>query len=164
MKDQTFNGIDNAEEIFFVSKLDSQETIKRIRDEIDRRCSGGFIDISTGSDLKFTKRRLFFCEYYINCDITSNENRYRLRLYYDIRNTEWTYWVFGILYLLIVGYSKILAKGDETTNTIIGIIGLLIVIGVTGANVKSGPEEELQNNCKRIKREIAAYVKLELEP
>ena len=62
MSNQAFNGRDYAEEIFFVSNLDVQETCERIRSKVGALCPVGYIDTSIGeTSVLYTKRRLFFC-------------------------------------------------------------------------------------------------------
>lgn len=163
MKNQRFNGIENAEEIFFRSKKNEEETILGIKSEISKRTDG--YDTSAGDVyIRFTKRRLFFCEYHINCEIQKTENRYRLRLFYTIDNTQWTYWLFGILTLVVISWTKILAKGDETTNALIFLGIIAFVLYGTYKNIYANPAQELIDSCNKIKKELEAYVKLELEP
>ncbi len=163
MKDQTFNGKEHAEEIFFKSALGVEETFENIKNRFPNPYD--YIDCSNERYLlKFTKRRLFFCEYNLHCDIAQYDNKYQLKLYYTIDNVKWTYWLFGILYAVLVSSTKILAKGDETINMLIFFGLLALILWGTYNNVYANPAQELLDNCKKIKKELEAYIKLVLEP
>ena len=163
MKDLTFNGKEHAEEFFFKSAFGTEETIEKIKQHFPSPY--GYYNTSAGNhNLKFTKIRLFFCEYNLHCDFQQSDNKYRLQLYYSISNTQWLYWVCSILFVIIISTTKVLAHGDDTTNSIIFIV-LLILINLFIKRVFSdAPASELLEACKTIKKELGAFIKLEIEP
>lgn len=163
MKDDTFDGINHAEEIFFRSKYSDEETKHIIKNKL--AIPYGYFDNSSSSNnLLYTKKRLFFCEYNLHCDIHMTDNRYRIQLYYTKGNINWTYYVSIILFIFFVGCSKILAKGDDTVNMIIFFALLLFVAWAIYRIFDANPSEELRQACRNIKKELEASVKLELEP
>lgn len=163
MQEITFKGFDHAEELYFKSALNEMETLDIIKNRFPRP-SGYWDNSNNNTRLIYTKRRLFFCEYNIHCDIQKVENKYRLQLYYTIESINWTYGLSVILWILFVGETRIFAKGDDLTNfaLFIGIMGLIIwsVYRVFDAN----PSLELLNACRCAKKELEACIKLEIEP
>lgn len=163
MKDQTFNGRYHSEDIYFKSSQEPESIIQGVKKKISSQLSGYYENTADETHLKFIKRRLFLCEYNLCCDIGRVENKYILRIYYTIENINWTYWLFGILTIFIIGSTKVLAKGDDTVNTLIFIGIVALVLWVTHGHFNSTPQEELYSECKRVKKELESYIKLELE-
>ncbi|MCR4614345.1 MAG: hypothetical protein K5778_10165 [Bacteroidaceae bacterium] len=163
MKDETFKGPARAEEMYFKSALDVEETLKKIQEHFP--APGGYYNISDDEyRIKFSKRRLFFCEYNLHCDIEQSDNKYRLQLYYTINNTQWVYWVAAVLYFVFISTTKIFAHGDDSTNTWISIGLFTALLLIVRRFIYSIPAEELRDACQSIKKELGAFIKLELEP
>lgn len=163
MKDETFKGKEHADEMYFKSALDVEETLKRIQDRFP--APGEYYNTSENScSIRFTKRRLFFCEYNLHGDIQQSDNKYRLQLYYSIANTQWAYWVAAVLYFVVISTTKIFAHGDDTTNTWIAIGLLIVLLLIVRRVLYSFPTEELRDACQSIKKELGAFIKLEIEP
>ena len=163
MKDEAFDGIQHAEEIFFRSKISEEETKNIIKNKIANPY--GYYDNSFNSNmLIFSKKRLFLIEYNLHCDIQVTDDRYRLKIYYSRASISWLYYLSIFLFVLFIGCSKIVANGDDTVNMII-FFGLLLFIGLAIYRFfDANPSEELRDACRNIKKELEAAVKLELEP
>ena len=162
MKDETFKGKEHADEMYFKSALDVEETLKRIQDRFP--APGEYYNTSENSrSLKFSKRRLFFCEYNLHCDIQQSDNKYRLQLYYTIANTQWVYWVAGILFVVFAAVTRVFGTSDDSGTWI--FIGLMVLLQLmVNRFINSIPAEELRDACTRIKKELGAFIKLEIEP
>ena len=163
MKDVTFDGIQHAEEIFFKSKFSEEETKDIIKKKL--AIPYGYYDNSDSSDrLLYTKKRLFVCNYNLHCDIQVTDDRYRLKIYYSKSSISWLYYLSIFLFVLFIGCSKILAKGDDTLNMII-FFGLILLVGFSVYRIfDANPSVELRDACRNIKKELDATIKLELEP
>lgn len=162
MKDETFKGKEHADEMYFKSALDVEETLKRIQDRFP--APGEYYNTSENSrSLKFSKRRLFFCEYNLHCDIQQSDNKYRLQLYYTINNIQWVYWVAGILFVVFAAVTRAFGTSDDSGTWI--FIGLMVLLQLmVNRFINSIPAEELRDACPRIKKELGAFIKLEIEP
>lgn len=162
MKDHTFNGKEHADEMYFKSALDVEETLKRIQDRFP--APGQYYNTSENSrSLKFSKRRLFFCEYNLHCDIQQSDNKYRLQLYYTIANTQWVYWAAGILFLVFNAVTHVFSTSDDSAMWI--FIGLMVLLQLmVNRFINSIPAEELRDACQNIRKELGAFIKLEIEP
>lgn len=163
MRDKTFDGYNNAEEILFKSTLSEEQTIDFIKNKIS--VPYDYADnTSNDKELEYTKRRLFFCEYSIHCDIVKVDNKYRLKIYYTKQNLEWAFWLFGLLALFLM-YKSNLAKGlEDITSVLVFLGGLLFVLWIVNGFVEANPSQELYDACKSMKKELEATIKLELEP
>lgn len=168
MKDETFNGYDHAEEIFFKSSLSEEETLERIKSKMSYHCGALRDDSSDRYRLIYTKQLLFMFGFHIHCDIQRNDNKYQLRLYYSVIDVTWACVVFSILLIVFLGVTKILVPLlDSTSETVGGLIGIGIIFiacRLVYVFLHTEPQNEAYSICKSLKKQLESYVRLELEP